>query len=107
MFQKKQYELLNNLNNKVDYIITDASLFQGLYYNRYNPYNVSNIQKTEKMILESINKFKNINIFIKRNPNIKYEIEGRIQSEKEAKEIDNKLKELLQEFKMEFIDYYN
>jgi len=61
----------------------------------------------KKMILESINKFKNINIFINRNENIKYEIEGRIQSEKEAKEIDNKLKELLQEFKMEFIDYYN
>lgn len=102
---KKQFELLNNLNGKVDYIITDASLFQGLFYNINNPENVSNIEKTEKMILNSINKFDNINIFINRHPNNVYEVEGRIQSEKEAKDIDKKLKVMLMEYDMDYIDY--
>lgn len=84
----KQYRLLNSLQNKLDLIITDGCLLHGIYYNRNNENNVSNVQKTEDFIKSSFDKFNNINIFLERSPALEYEQAGRYQTEEEAKSID-------------------
>ena len=93
---KKQYELFKEISGNVDFIVTDGTILHGLYYNRHNKDNISNIEKTEKLILEKNNEFNNINIFLDRG-NIKYETQGRIQTEDEAKEIDIILKHMLKQ----------
>jgi hypothetical protein len=50
------------------------------------------------MILGKIKEFDNIYIFIERNKEFPYEIEGRIHNEKESDDISIKLKEILKEF---------
>lgn len=85
---QKQFNLLNCLQGKVRFIITDGCLLHGIYYNRNNPDNVSNIEKTEKYIQECFNKFDNINIFLKRG-DYPYEQAGRQQTESESRMIDN------------------
>jgi adenylate kinase family enzyme len=100
---KKQFELLQQINGHVDFIVTDGPLIHGIYYNKYNKDNISNIDKTEKYILNCFSKFNNINIVLDRI-NRKYETEGRIQSEDEAKDIDIVLKHLL---KINSIEYKN
>lgn len=113
----KEFELLNNqyfvsnqqykdikaVNGHIPYIVTDGSLLHGLVYNRNNPENTSNIEKTEKAILKWYSEFNNIVFFLERNPDVKYEQEGRIQTEEEAIQIDFLLKDILKEFNIPFI----
>ena len=92
----KQYKILKMINGSVDYVITDGPLLNGLYYNRYNPHNVCNVNKTEKFIIDCHNEFDNINIYITRGA-FEYEQAGRIQTEEEADKIDIILQEMLHE----------
>jgi nicotinamide riboside kinase len=101
---KTQYEILNKMNNKVEFIVTDGPLVHGLYYNRHNKENISNIEKTEQFILDCNNKFNNINIFINRG-NIEYETAGRLQTEEEAKEIDVIIRHLLRQNSIPYTEF--
>ena len=98
----EQYKMIKSVNGKVEYICLDSPLLLGIYYNRYHPDNVSNVEKTEKMILEKMKEFDNIYIFIERNKEFPYEIEGRIHNEKESDDISIKLIEILKEFKLPY-----
>lgn len=97
----KQYRLFKVMNNLVNFIVTDGSILHGLYYNRHNLDNTSNIEKTEAFILSSYSEFNNINIFLDRGT-FSYEPQGRIQTEEEAKEIDVILKHVLKQKKIPF-----
>ena len=99
-----QYKLLKQMNGEVDFIVTDGPLCQGLYYNLHNKDNISNINKTEKLIIDSHNEFCNINIFLKRGA-FEYEAQGRLQSEEESKEIDVILKHLLKQNGITFAEF--
>jgi len=99
-----QYKLLKQMNGEVDFIVTDGPLCQGLYYNVYNKDNISNVDKTEKFILQSHREFNNINIFLKRG-SFEYEVQGRLQTEEESKEIDVILKHLLKQNNIEFKEF--
>jgi len=99
-----QYKLLKQMINEVNFIVTDGPICQGLYYNLHNKDNISNIDKTEKFILESHNKFNNINIFLKRGK-FKYESQGRLQTEEEAMEIDVILRHLLKQNGINFKEF--
>ena len=99
----KQYKMMKPLNGVVDYIVCDSPLLIGLFYNRYHKTNVSNIQRTEEMILSKMSEFTNIYIFLERNPEYPFTQEGRLQNEQEAKYIDNQMKELLQEFDLPYL----
>jgi len=92
----KQVNLFKSMNTKVDFIVTDGSILHGLYYNRHNKHNTSNIEKTEKFIIDSYNEFHNINIFLDRGE-FDYETDGRIQTETEAREIDVILMHMLKQ----------
>lgn len=100
----KQFRLLNVMNGKVKYIVTDACLLHGLYYNKNYENNVSNVKKTEEKIWECYNKFKNINIFLVRG-SWPYEQEGRYQTEHLAKKIDSELENILIDNKLEYMRY--
>jgi len=97
-----QYKLLKQMNGEVDFVVTDGPIIQGIYYNLHNKDNTSNIDKTEKFILQSHNEFNNINIFLSRGK-FEYEEQGRLQNEEEAREIDIILKHLLKQNGVRFV----
>ena len=97
----QQFKLLNCVNNKVDFIVTDGSLFHGLYYNKAYPDNVSNIQKTEAKIKEYMSHFHNVYIFLQRG-DYPYEQEVRLHSLQESIKISNDLLQLLIECNIPF-----
>lgn len=100
----QQYKQFSQMNGHVDFIVTDGTILHGLYYNRHNKDNTSNIEKTDKLILDCHKKFNNINIFLNRG-NFKYEQQGRIQNEKEAKQIDVILKHMLDQEKIPYQEF--
>lgn len=87
-----QNKLLSALVNKTDIVVTDGCLLHGLVYNMINPFNTSDKDKTKNAILAWFNTFKNVNLFLERNPDIEYQQEGRIQNREEAFHVDNLLK---------------
>lgn len=99
---QNQFNLMKQMIGEVEFIITDGSILHGLYYNRHNRDNTSNIEKTEKLIIDSYNQFNNINIFLDRG-DFPYEVQGRIQNENEAKDIDVILKHMLKQMNINFV----
>ena len=98
----KQYELLKNINGKVDYIVTDGSLIHGLYYNRTFKDNVSDIERTEVRIKELISEFENVYIFLERGL-YPFEEVGRIHTYEESLKINKELEELLIDMKIKYL----
>lgn len=69
------------LNGKVKYIITDRPLILSVFYNKKYG---DNSNTFKNLVLQEVNKFKNIDIFLNR---IKpYVQKGRNQTEEESKE---------------------
>jgi len=99
----KQYELLKSMENRVEFIITDGPLVVGLYYNRFNEANLSNIEKTEELILKYQNEFDNVNIFLTRGT-FPYEASGRDRglNYTEAKNVDKEMQNILDELKIPY-----
>jgi hypothetical protein len=100
----EQYNIISSLYSvpELDFLVLDGSLLLGLYYNETYPDNVSNIDKTRKMILEKNSEFNHIYIYLERDPNIPFEVEGRVHSEAESLQIDKDLHNLLVEHKVPF-----
>lgn len=104
MVSFEQYKMLKALDNKVEYICCDSPLFLGLFYNRYHQNNICDVSKTEEMIKEKLGEFdRNIYIFLERNEEFPFEKEGRIHGEEESKKIDILMKDMLDEFGIEYI----
>ena len=99
----KQYKMIKAIDGKVDFICVDSSLLLGLYYNRTFPDNVCDVTKTDKMIHEKLNEFKNVFIYLERNEEFPFETQGRVHDEKESRIIDQDLLELLKEFNIEYL----
>jgi hypothetical protein len=100
----QQYVLLKAVDGKVDYIVTDGSLFLGLYYNRHWKENVCDVHKTEAKIKGYLSEFNNHYIFLKRG-DFKYEQAGRLHTEEESAMIQDELKSLLLSEKVQFNEY--
>ena len=100
---KTQYKMIKALQDKVDYIVCDSPLIVGLFYNFYSKTNVSNVEKTRDMILNKMEEFQNVYIFLERNPEYPFTQEGRLQNENEAKEIDKQMKDLLHEYNLDYL----
>ena len=94
----KQARRLHRLKNSgVEYIVTDSPILLSCIYNK----SYSEIESLAKNIFEEYN---NINYFIKRSK--PYQQYGRQQTEDEAKEIDNKVLTLLNNYKYTVIESY-
>ena len=101
---KKQYDMIKALYtvDTIEYVVVDSSLWLGMYYNRVNKNNVSNVAKTDEMIKEKMKEFRNIYIVLERDPLIKYESHGRIQTHEESLVVDEELIEMLKELGVEY-----
>ena len=85
----KQFHKIWRLKDKVDVIITDSPLPISIVYDKENS------QAFHTLIMEQFNKFTNFNFLLERGS--EYQTEGRVQTEEEAKEVDNTVKRVLDE----------
>lgn len=98
----EQYRQIKVLDGKVEYVIADSGILTGLYYNKTYQSNMSDIKKTEKMILDKVSEFNNIYIYVERNPEFEFEKEGRVHNEEESKQIDIELKQMLDDYNISY-----
>jgi hypothetical protein len=91
---QRQYEMLNLLDGQVQFLITECSLPQVLYYNEHYEENICDVGKTRLQILEWYKQHNNVNIFVERGDK-KYVHTGRFQDEEQAKNIDRGLRAML------------
>jgi hypothetical protein len=91
---QRQYEMLNLLDGQVQYLITECSLPQVLYYNAHYPENICDIAKTRAQILEWYKQHNNVNILVERGDK-KYVHTGRFQDEEQARDVDRGLRATL------------
>lgn len=89
----QQNHKLRRLEGKVDVVITDSPILLSIVYNKaYNPHGSYN-KNFNDFIMDTFNRYNNMNYFLKRTK--KYNPIGRLQTEEEAKELDTKIKSLL------------
>ncbi len=91
---QRQFEMLNLLDGQVQFLITECSLPQVLYYNENYVENICDVGKTRKQILEWYGQHNNINIMVERGEK-KYVHTGRFQDEEQARAIDQGLRGML------------
>ncbi len=91
---QRQFEMLNLLDGQVQFLITECSLPQVLYYNENYADNICDVSKTRKQILEWYGQHNNINIMVERGDK-KYVHTGRFQDEDQARAIDHGLRSML------------
>jgi hypothetical protein len=81
------------LNGKVDFIITDSPLLMSYHYSGYDPF-------YKDLVLRYLSNFDNIHIFLDRvKP---YRKLGRIQTKKEAMKMDEQMKGMLMDLKLDY-----
>ena len=91
IFAKQQHRLFR-LQGKVKYIITDRPLLLSIFYNdKYG----NKSENFRNMVLEEINKFENIDIFLNRTK--PYVSKGRNQTEEESNEFAKEMLTLAEE----------
>lgn len=95
----KQHHRQWRLKDKVDLIITDTSLLLNNIYGKL--YNRFDSEIMYDFVLEEFNKYDNINFYIERI--VKYNDEGRFQTKEQAEQIDNCIKEYLDENNINYI----
>jgi hypothetical protein len=98
---QRQFEMLSLLDGQVQFLITECSLPQVLYYNENYLDNICDIDKTRRQILEWYNQSNNINVFVERGDR-KYTRTGRFQDEEQARAIDRGMLELLNREELAF-----
>jgi hypothetical protein len=91
---QRQYEMINLLDGQVQFLITECSLPQVLYYNEHYEDNICDIAKTRAQILEWYQQHNNVNILVERGEK-RYIRTGRFQDEDQARTIDHGLRSLL------------
>jgi hypothetical protein len=99
-----QYEIFKQIDGHVRFVITDGSLLNGLWYNRNNPDNVSDLIQTEAYIMEKHAEFTHINIYLHRG-SFPFETEGRFFSEIESEKIHKEFREILIEKQIPFVSW--
>ena len=101
----KQNRRVKRLEKHVDYAICDSPILLSTIYASYAYPNAEDSAILSSFILLAINtfnKYDNINFLLERNNTIEYETYGRFHNEKQAIEIDNKIKSILDMFKIKY-----
>ncbi|MGI9133023.1 MAG: hypothetical protein ACR2I0_03630 [Rhodoferax sp.] len=91
---QRQFEMINLLDGQVQFLVTECSLPQIMYYNEHYADNICDIAKTREQILEWYKQQDNINILVERGDK-KYLRTGRFQDEEQARAIDHGLRSVL------------
>lgn len=91
---QRQFEMLSLLDGQVQYLISECSLPQVLYYNENYLDNICDIDKTRTQIRAWHGQFNNVNVYVERGDR-NYIRTGRFQDEDGARAIDRGLRALL------------
>ena len=91
---QRQFEMINLLDGQVQFLVTESSLPQVLYYNACYEPNICDVAKTRAQILEWHRMSDNINVLVERGEK-RYVRAGRFQEEEQARAIDLGLRSLL------------
>ncbi len=92
-----QHHRMNRLKEKVDYIVTDAPLFNSIVYSGKGEEN----KAFHNFVLGEFNKYNNLNIFLERET--EYRKEGRYQDLDGAIEIDNEVIRCFKYFEVPYV----
>lgn len=95
----EQNHKLFRLIGEVEYVISDASLINGIVYNRF--YHSEN-EISDKLALDLFSQYDNMVFLLPRKA--KYSHIGRTQSEDQAKELDRIFVEVLNDYKIPYHD---
>ena len=98
---QRQFEMLSLFDGQVQYLISECSLPQMLYYNENYLDNICDIGKTRTQILDWYGQFNNVNILVERGDRT-YVRTGRFQDEEGARKIDRDMRELLEREELPF-----
>ena len=88
---QRQFDTLELLDGQVQFLVTECSLPQILYYNEHYEENICDVAKTRAQILRWYRQLDNINVIVERGDR-KYVHSGRMQDEDEAIRIDRALR---------------
>ena len=91
---QQQFRMIELLDGQVQYLVTECSLPQVLYYNEHYPDNICDRGKTRSQILDWYKQHKNVNVLVQRSDR-KYIHTGRFQDEDQAREVDKGLAQTL------------
>ncbi len=94
-----QYERLLKLKNKVEVVVIDSSLLNGV---AYTPPDLPNT--FDDLVVNLFNSFDNFNVLLNRNINFGYNDNGRNQNISEAVKVDAKIKILLDKYRIKYIE---
>ena len=101
MILARQNHKLWVLKDKVDYAIVDSPLLLSQHYFQDNGDYSEKLFKD--FVIDTYNKYNNLNIFLQRNiEEHPYQQYGRSQTLEEAIEIDNSIKNILEEVKADY-----
>ncbi len=92
----KQHSRMRRLTGKVDYIITDSPLIQGIMYTPEDYFH-----SFKQLVLEVYSSFTNLNVFINRVK--KYKQYGRDRTEEESNLISKNILDLLDKNNLDYI----
>jgi hypothetical protein len=98
---QRQFEMINLLDGQVQYLVTECSLPQVLYYNEHYEDNICDVAKTRHHILDWYKQHNNVNVMVERGDK-KYVHTGRFQDEIHARAIDRALRQCLTREHMPF-----
>lgn len=92
-----QHHKMYRLKDKVDYIVTDAPLFNSIVYSGKGEDN----KPFHKFVLNEFNKYDNLNVYLERET--VYQQHGRYQDEVGAKKIDDEVINLFNYFDVNYV----
>lgn len=92
---QQQFRMIELLDGQVQYLVTECSLPQILYYNEHYPENICDVAKTRKQIMSWYKQHTNVTLMVERGQDRKYINTGRFQNEEQAKEVDRGMRALL------------
>ena len=96
IFGMEHYNISNKLG-KVEVIVHDGSFINNILYKKEDN------QEFDNLIVSEYHKFNNLDFFIKRG-NIEFEDYGRIHNYEQSLELDEKIKQLYNNCKADFIE---
>ncbi len=99
---QRQYDMISLLDGQVQFLITECSLPQVLYYNEHFADNICDIAKTRARILEWYGQQDNINVLVERGQR-KYVHTGRFQDEEQARQVDLGMRAILEREQLPFV----
>lgn len=91
---QQQFRMLELLDGQLQFLVTECSLPQLLYYNEHFDENICDVAKTRLQIRQWYKQHNNVNVLVERGDK-RYLTTGRFQDEEEARRIDRAMRATL------------